>query len=351
MDAVSPMTFQLASQAGANSASLQEPAPNPGSGSSINKRKARSQKVCQPCRLRKVKCTYEVPCRTCTDRGYPELCHYIDDEPVKRINSGLESAGADGFIQLSGEIADLRQHVSGLEGLLRSLNQEVALLRTDLSGAKPRARVSSQPDIDVAQSNSDLDMAQGISASDRLAGGPVYLGGNSVPAMVMALGTDSPEEDGAQKIISQSILPIFCLDNESATYPFVDLWGIPHGSFKRVELLCKLLPKNVDCLETFSQYRDTAHVIFPGVVDIRQFEGELLDFLQQRNTDRLAEQSGALVNQKVHGKDLHWLGLLFATLASGVQVCALPRKERQMKAQVYGLLSHPRLLAALLMQF
>jgi hypothetical protein len=34
---------------------------------------------------------------------------------------------------------------------------------------------------------------------------------------------------------------------------------------------------------------------------------------------------------------LHWLGLLFATLASGFQCSDLPRKERQIKSQVYSI--------------
>lgn len=37
----------------------------------------------------------------------------------------------------------------------------------------------------------------------------------------------------------------------------------------------------------------------------------------------------------VYGKSLSWLGLLFATLGSGIQSSELPRKERQMKSQVY----------------
>ena len=37
----------------------------------------------------------------------------------------------------------------------------------------------------------------------------------------------------------------------------------------------------------------------------------------------------------MYGKSLSWMGLLFATLGSGIQSSELPRKERQMKSQVY----------------
>lgn len=168
--------------------------------------------------------------------------------------------------------------------------------------------------------------------------GTGYLGGNSVPAMVNALATESHDDTEMQKLLSNSFLPVFGLDNESATYPFVDLWGVPFGSFERIELLCRLLPSTDDCMQTFKLYRDTAHVIFPGIIDISEFESELLNFLQTRATTTLSAESDSKSTQVVFGKDLHWLGLLFGALASGVQCSDLPRKERQMKSQVFGMI-------------
>lgn len=99
-----------------------------------------------------------------------------------------------------------------------------------------------------------------VHTSNEITGETVHLGFNSVPAMVHAL-TSGSKEGGVQDILGKSILPLFGLDNESATYPFVDLWGLPHGSSTRLLALCELLPKDVDCLEYFEHYRDTAHVI------------------------------------------------------------------------------------------
>ncbi|KAK5049253.1 hypothetical protein LTR16_010970, partial [Cryomyces antarcticus] len=64
----------------------------------------------------------------------------------------------------------------------------------------------------------------------------------------MALGQGAGGRPGVQELMGRSILPIFGLDNESATYPFVDLWGLPHGSMSRTEELCKAIPSDAECL-------------------------------------------------------------------------------------------------------
>jgi hypothetical protein len=117
---------------------------------------------------------------------------------------------------------------------------------------------------------------------------------------------------------------------------FVDLWGLPHGSIVRVEQLCGLLPSHSDCLQYFTHYRDTAHVLYPGVSDIQQFEHDLTNFLISRGSDEIYSDGNELATQKAYGKDLHWIGLLFATLASGCQCSSRPRKERQLTSQVYS---------------
>jgi hypothetical protein len=48
--------------------------------------------------------------------------------------------------------------------------------------------------------------------------------------------------DTMRDLLGKSILPFFGLDNQRTTYPFVDLWGLPHGSSSRIDELCRLLP-------------------------------------------------------------------------------------------------------------
>jgi len=306
------------------------------------KRRRRSQKVCQPCRLRKVKCTYEIPCQSCVERGHAELCSYAPQPQQKRAHERRTSpqapptnAGAAHWLPSKQEWDEMCDSLSTVSRLLRDLQDQVGKTTTE-PGSHGRARSRTSPDASSTGGTLDPSIVEGISAKNALTGDTVYLGGNSVPAMVAALAHDN--KDGAvQDLLHRSILPVFALDNESATYPFVDLWGLPHGSFLRIELLCKLLPSSdSECMQVFKQFRDTAHIIYPGVIDILQFESDLLDFLRNRSSVELTVQVGSLASQMVFGKSLHWLGLLFATLASGFQCSDLSRKERQMKSQVYG---------------
>lgn len=301
------------------------------------KRKRRSQKVCQPCRLRKVKCTYETPCRSCIERGHPQLCIYDSDQSFQRVSMDPANEDSERWLPSKLEWHEMRDRLANVDHLLRDLRDNFHNLRADLFDNVKSVPKSGQ-EAGSAASAPDADVIQGMSTTNTLTGDTVYLGGSSVPAMVVALAQTSDKDSAVQDLLNKSILPIFGLDNESATYPFVDLWGLPHGSFQRVELLSKVLPaSDSECMQVFKQYRDTAHVLYPGIIDISQFEGDLFEFLRHRSQSKLAVQPGSLANQTVYGKDLHWLGLLFAALASGFQCSDIPRKERQMKSQVYGM--------------
>jgi hypothetical protein len=302
------------------------------------KRKARGQRACYPCRQRKVKCNYQTPCQKCVDRDHPELCLY--QLPSKRLNFGsppetvppksydVRPAGPE-WDWISSKIDNVEQSLQELKNHLRKI---VTGSQYPLSGGQLPPLGRGETDLIT---NVEDQSAQGIHTDNDFTGQTVHLGGNSVPAMVVALGRGSGE-DTMRDLVGKSILPLFGLDNQSATYPFVDLWGLPHGSSSRIDELCRLLPADADCLQYFRHYRDTAHVLYPGVVDICQFESDLTHFLVNRanRTANMVDES--LTEQNVYGMNLHWVGLLFATLASGCQCSGLPRKERQLTCQVYG---------------
>jgi len=181
----------------------------------------------------------------------------------------------------------------------------------------------------------------GIHAKNDLTGQTIHLGGSSVPALVMALGQGNREHATVQEILGKSILPLFGLDNETATYPFVDLWGLAHGSMAKAEQLAKTIPTDSQCLSFFAFYRDLGHVIYPGVVDPAAFEQDLTAFLMNRTTYRELDgiDNGPLpgvTEQSLYDKDYNWIALLLAVLASGCQSSSLPRKERELTSQVYG---------------
>jgi hypothetical protein len=228
------------------------------------------------------------------------------------------------------EFRELQNRLSNIESLLLEVREKTAVIPQTRRSDHSRSNETDEEGSVSDHGNPAILAKRAFSTN------AVYLGGNSVPAMVTALATEQNSDIEVQSLLSKSVLPIFGLDNDSATYPFVDLWGIPHGSFQRIELLCKLLPNtDGECIRVFKLYRDTPHVIFPGVADIVEFESDLLDFLRMRSTTALTVGAGPLSVQTVYGKSLSWLGLLFATLGSGIQSSELPRKERQMKSQVY----------------
>lgn len=174
---------------------------------------------------------------------------------------------------------------------------------------------------------------QGIHTHNEFTGQTVHIGPSSVPALVMSLGRGDAQWPGVADLLGKkNMLPIFGLDNESATYPFVDLWGLPHGSLARANELANALPSDSECLSFFRCYRETAHVVYPAIADVENIESDLLLFL----INRASSQGGTGVSEEqIFGKNFQWIGLLFAILASGCQCSTLPRKERELTSQVY----------------
>jgi Fungal Zn(2)-Cys(6) binuclear cluster domain len=314
------------------------------------KRKLRPQSACQPCRLRKVKCSYDQPCQTCVERDHSELCSY--DQATKRSKtstplsqSQLElveppedseqwTPSKTEWMQIHNSLGAITATLHQVQGDLRRLVNSKELRGVDGHDAS----LNESPEHSGSNDGADYN-GHGIPTNNLLTGGDVYLGSKSVPAMVMALSRDNGDNTNnaaVQELLHRSVLPIFALDNESATYPFVDLWGVPHGSMRRLELLCSVLPTDADCHQIFRQYHDIAYVIYPVTVNIDHFEGELIDFLTQRRDNLKFVPETGLTEMQVFGKNVHWLGLLFAVLASGLQCSNLPRKEKHAKSQVYG---------------
>ncbi|GAB7346606.1 hypothetical protein MBLNU459_g1748t2 [Dothideomycetes sp. NU459] len=319
---------------------------------------------------RKVRCDLARPCKTCVEREHPELCDY--HPPGKKQNTGPGSVAGvtlpnteerDGPATTSSTVtlsrsdfdhlcSKLESVESALEDLRREIktnnnNPLVTAQRTplQLSGrSSPVPNGSSRSDTGQPYLNNQFTRhtsVHGLHARNDLTGQTVHLGGSSVPALVMALGQGDRERPSVQEILGKSILPMFGLDNETATYPFVDLWGLAHGSLARARELAKTIPTDSQCLSFFRYYRDLGNIIFPGVADLATFEGELTVFLITR-----AEQSGGMgdvgdssgvgvTEQGIYDRSLQWIGLLFAILASGCQCSGLPRKERELTSQVY----------------
>ncbi|ORY13235.1 hypothetical protein BCR34DRAFT_649291 [Clohesyomyces aquaticus] len=293
------------------------------------KRKAREYKACYPCRQRKVKCDQTVPCKTCVVREHPELCSYHPPSethpPAKRMSlHGVGHNGNDfsnGMVHIHGGTVTLpREDWDRICAKLQTAEKSLAELKNSISSVSevPPNNAPSNGYSPGTNGNTPLAAAapidnetthlrtQGIHTRNDLTGQTIHIGPSSVPALVMALGRGDTQWPGVQDLLGKkSMLPIFGLDNESATYPFVDLWGLP---------------------------METSHVVYPAVADIEGFESDLLLFL----INRASSQGGTgVTEEQIFGKNFHWIGLLFAILASGCQCSTLARKERELTSQVY----------------
>ena len=157
--------------------------------------------------------------------------------------------------------------------------------------------------------------------------------------MLYALGQGHSEGTDLEEILGKTTLPLFGLDNASSTYPFVDLWGLPHGSRVRAQELAKALPSDNQMWHFFRCYRDMGYVIYAGIASPDRFESQMTEFLMDRSTFMASDD--AVTEQLIYGKTLNWLALLFAVLASGAQCSGMPRKERELTSQVYSKFSGP----------
>ena len=154
----------------------------------LAKRRARPQKVCRPCRLRKVKCSYELPCQTCIERGHPELCQYMADPPAKRV--AVESSLARG--EDSEQFAPSREEWDTLQTRLANIESMLMEIKERPVHA-PQNRRSDQSRSNETDEEGSVSETQGnpaILARRAFSSNAVYLGGNSVPAMVTALATE-----------------------------------------------------------------------------------------------------------------------------------------------------------------
>ncbi|KAK0647214.1 hypothetical protein DIS24_g7943 [Lasiodiplodia hormozganensis] len=292
------------------------------------KRKAREFKACYPCRQRKVKCDQGVPCKTCIDREHPELC--ISKPSAKRMDLGhghLQAPAQSGQAKVI-SASDWEGVVSTLKTIVTELSQLKSVIGQKQGHCCSHCQCQSRADDDEGE-ELGLVPSQGIHVATGCSGQTVYVGSNSFPAVATSISRDGEARAPLRELFANDVLPLFGLENESATYPFVDLWGLPHGSLSRVQELAAALPSDADCWTLLKSYKETSWVLFPVIEDVDELESELLQFLLARRA------SSGITERTIYGRKLHWVGLLFAVLASGSQCSGLSRGERELTSKVY----------------
>ena len=181
----------------------------------------------------------------------------------------------------------------------------------------------------------------------------MHLGSRSVLAYMMGLGRTKSTQEAAQTLLETDILPKLGLDNETATYPFIDLWSTNASAYD-VSGLLKTLPDDDHCRKYvrnshasrsvllivrhrfFRHYRDIACTIYPVVSDPKEFEDTLDMLLRNRALSGGVYVTASDGNDKPFGVTLSWLALLFSVLASGSQCSEKGSQERELTSQVWG---------------
>ena len=248
------------------------------------KRKARQPKACYPCHARKVKCDRNLPCDGCVKRDHAELCTYerplkkrvvpdspaITDSPSTLISDQIGGVGGtDDNVTIKSEFptnrpGNLPAHVSisreEWEGICRRLrdmentisNLRVGMEKADEVGHIPSSALEagsgahgSHGDTSGHSKSSSSPEREGIHAANTLGEGTVHLGSRSVLAYIL---NNKSGSDQLHALLEGGILPKLGLDNESATYPFVDLWSSDMSSFD-TRALCSALPTDKQCKE------------------------------------------------------------------------------------------------------
>ncbi|KAL4995372.1 hypothetical protein BDV10DRAFT_133751 [Aspergillus recurvatus] len=344
------------------------------------KRKAREPKACYPCHARKVKCDRNLPCDGCVKRDHAELCSY-ERPSKKRVGIGMDmgyldggagtpAAGAgpvggarmsvtgdaglsDGSVRLKqepaissqaipasgGRVSIAREDWDSVRNKLKEMEQTLATMRAGLDKANEEgAGVPSTVETGSVQSAEASNRSKGASperegilAPNTLGEGTVHLGSRSVLAYIL---NNKSGSDQLQALLEGGILPKLGLDNESATYPFVDLWSSEMSTFD-ISAVCCALPTDQQCKEFFCYYRDIAGAIYPVIEDVILFERNLGLLLHNRNAAGGVYKADDDHAQRPFGMSIAFLGLLFAVLASGCQSSDLPGKERELSSQVY----------------
>lgn len=308
-----------------------------------NKRKVRDPKACYACHRRKVKCDRNLPCDSCVKRDHPELCSYERPTKKRRIALSNALAAADGAgtaVEPTTErIINSGPNLTVPKEQWERLHRELAELRAHVreekdGGDGASVHMSDEPyqsaNASGVLSLSDEGDREGVHAPSSQMG-TMHLGSRSVLAYMIGNRSKSTQ-DAARQVLKENILPNLGLDNESTTYPFVDLWSTDK-SMQDVSGLMKTLPNDDVCREFWLTYKDIPCTIYPVVPDVEAFDQTLSTLLQTRA--EFMRTGKAIDPNRPYGLSLPWIALLFAVLASGIQCTGRAAKERELTSQVY----------------
>lgn len=262
-------------------------------------RKPRVPKACYPCYKRKVKCDRTLPCSLCVKRGYANLCTFT--HPVKKVTTTqarhrLDYRGGTGgnitkgttrtttfsaTMDVSGDMKDadnfvllhpqewqtVQDRLAVLSKSLHSLcsqvqdkaspapaqsvslsttifERQIALIQRQSekqSWISPETSPKNTPTPTPTPSTTSEDAdSGGVRTHNALGGSPIYCGSDSITAFLL-------KKSSTRTVFAEGgVLSQLALDNQLATYPFLDLWSSNIDSCNYASV-CAALPDDDLC--------------------------------------------------------------------------------------------------------
>jgi len=232
------------------------------------RRRPRECKTCQPCRASKVRCDRNVPCSNCVKRNFK--CSYgrppASNDPISSSitasstpHSSFRSPAippnyyppprdvfdvADRPATASPnsdlpEIIDISQaEWDDINTKMMAMEQILGSLHSLFNSHSSRRRY------DKPTGRKESIRSEGVYGSNVLKTGKVHIGSRS--ALVDILDKSKGSEHTAQALPQEDLLAELALGNESAAYPFVDLWSFDPFTFN-IAGVCTVLPEDGQC--------------------------------------------------------------------------------------------------------
>ncbi|KAG2411555.1 hypothetical protein HFD88_009111 [Aspergillus terreus] len=321
------------------------------------RRRPRECKTCLPCRASKVRCDRNVPCGNCVKRNFTcsygrpppsqpkppvfselyrppsttvtpqnQSSSYITSTREASYNADRSPEDLSETVSLSqDEWDELNSKMQAMEQILSSLDS----LFQNRSGRKPSGaeRETLGPEEEDPSPSS-----QGVYEVDALKTSKIHIGSRS--ALVDIMDKSKGAVETAEALPKDDLLTELALGNQSAAYPFVDLWSSDPYTFN-IAGVCGVLPDDEQCLKLLACYKEVGAVLYPVLPDLDKLERDTNRLLQGRLAAGGVYRPDANGLMKPFGMGLPFLSLLFAVLASGCQLSDRPESERELTSWVY----------------
>lgn len=200
------------------------------------KRKMRIPKACYQCYKRKVKCDRTSPCALCVKRGHAHLCTYThpSKKPSPLPSPGLDSkrttssgrktttAGRLTMDKKPERVLVDPKEWKIINKKLAEMSESISTLRSKLEEVSTTCSPASDSGGET-EPRSNNPETEGIHMRNVLGGSPVHFGSSSVLAFILERSRRSSTAGSVFR--EDGILPQLALENQAATYPFLDLWS------------------------------------------------------------------------------------------------------------------------------